>query len=463
MTRKRIFYLVFAIATAILFTALIAWSATLGNAATTYEGTLLFEAEGDGTIRREYIVGQEFDPEGIYLRAGNETVPVSECQISADFTSAGNKTVTFTYVNGDNLTYEAKMDVTVYFVRGIRIASRPECIDVDAASGKLTMDEHFSLQAELSSAPKDVSRFRIVGKNTVELSPEMYSATATADKDIEDLYSATLLAGNISYSFSFYNGYSGRSLFVASKNNVIPLKNRNAEAHSSLTLVVTENPSTYQSENSGKSAGYYVYTDADGAQQLLPFSYEFSAYTETFSSEGVEESHTDGGYEVTVNGETFAADADVFQNGVVNGVIVEDGEFAFVVDSTNRVLDLQFDGEVGAGEQTPTLTLYVTQHEFTMNTGSGKANGFYVYTDRMGGRHVTPFFTQTWTWDYVPLSSSWQDVQLYGMTVVDYLTHQYNGDLTVECQAFTAGVGWTARDVFRAGFEQYRTAAYGTN
>lgn len=458
--RSYIIYGSFALATAILFIALIIWSA-LG----VKDGeVIIYEAQVvcEDNVQTEYLVGQPFNPDGISINVGSENKPelikASECTVEADFKSGGNKRVAITYSPNDYTSYVGYLDTTVYFVRGIKVITPPTSVTVNE-DGTFTCDENFNIVAYLNATPADTETFVAEEDGAIRLTPAMYTSRAVESKQISSYYTASVYCGNLTYNFDFFNG-AGKTFMVASERNVIEFDNTDENSAAALTLIVTEAPDTYQHEGVGQTKGYYMYTTETGAQYVYPFSYKMTETNEIFSSENFRENREGDRYTVSYSGKTFTAPATVWQSGVVNGEIVQDGHFLFVVETQQRTLEFTrlTQTPIGVGEQIPTLKLYVTYYEFNMSTGSGVSTGYYVYTHKDGTKYRLCFYMQTWVWDYVPLSINHQDGRYPDCRVeVDYLTTQYVGDINTIIK-----IG-SASELFMAEFGDIRYAAYNTN
>lgn len=465
MSKKFTSYLaygIFGLVTLIIFGALIIWSA-LGvkeGVVTIYEAPLVVSEETPA--QTEYLVGQKFNPDGISLNIGTdkkpELIPASDCEIDADFTSGGNKRVTITYSPDAYTSYKGYINVSVYFVRGLEVVTQPESVTV-LEDGTFTCDEDFKILAHLNTMPLDTEKFELAGDNTVVLTPDMYTALAVESKQIDSYYTGSIYCGNLTYSFNFYNG-AGRTFIINSERNIVTFENTNENSSATLTLVVTDAPDTYQHESVGETVGYYIYTNENGETSVREFAYELTETAEIFSSDGFVEAHANDAYTATYDGKTFVAASNVFQSAVVNGIILEDGPYLFVVESVDRTLQFTRVSDSEPQEGDPTLKVYVTYYEFNMSTGSGISKGFYVYTAANGEKYKIPFFMQTWVWDYVPLSI--QHTSNPNQQVTDYLEAQYIGAIHAEIRIYSRTMGWLT-DHFRAEFTDIRYAAYNTH
>lgn len=453
---RHIAYGAFAVLTAILFIALIIWSAlgAKGGEVIIHEVPLVLSEE----VQTEYLVGQKFNPDGISLNIGSEKKPdlvsASECAIEANFTSGGHKRVAITYSPNDYTSYVGYLDTTVYFVRGIKVVTPPTDVTVNE-DGTFTCDEDFNIVAYLNEQPEDTDIFAAEADGSIRLTPDMYTARAVESKQVAGFYTASVYCGNLTYNFNFFNG-AGKTFMVAAERNVIPFENVDETSNAGLTLVVTDAPDTYQHESVGQTEGYYIYTSETGAQYVYPFSYELTETKEIFSSENFKETHSGDSYTVSYSGKTFTVSANVWQSGVVNGEIVQDGNFLFVVETQQRIVEFDYLGT--ATGQAPTLKVYVTYYYFNMSTGSGVSTGFYLFTDRDGTKYKLPFYFQTWVWDYVPLSFQHGDGRYPNCYVdLDWMYPQYTGDVNTRIK-----IGNRSEE-FKVAFGDIRYAAYNTN
>lgn len=472
LTVLDVVYIVFAALTVVIFSALIIWSAmgVKEGVVTIYEVPLVVSEETetvDGetvvkTVQTEYLVGQKFNPDCISLNIGTDSKPeliaASDCEIDADFSSGGNKRVTITYSPDAYTSYKGYLSVSVYFVRGLEVVTMPKSVNV-ADDGTFTCDDGFKILAHLNTMPYDTDKFVPAGENAVVLTPAMYTALTVKSKQIDCYYTGSIYCGNLTYSFNFYNA-AGRTFIVNSERNVVDYENT-GDGSASLTLIVTDAPDTYQHESVGTTVGSYIYTNESGQTSVHDFDYELTETEEIFSSEGFAEAHTDEAYTATYDGNTFTVAANLFQSAVVNGIILQDGQYLLVVESADRTLEFTrvTDSVPQEGEAVPTLKVYVTYYSFNMSTGSGVSEGFYVFTTAEGVKYKIPFFMQCWVWDYVPLSAGHATDP--SQKVVDYLDAQYVGAIHAEVSIWTRQ--GTISDHFKAEFGDIRYAAYNTH
>lgn len=448
-----IVYAVFGVITLAIFLPLFVWS-FFGRESTDVE---ILEAEVllAENVRREYLVGETFSTEGISLNVGTrenpQIVQVSECEVDADLSAAGNRKVTLTYAPNQYTNYVGSYNIKVYFVRNLYAAMQPETVTVNA-DGTFSTDEGFELCAELDSVPGPSSGFERVsgaGKESViRLTPSLYSTKAVESVSVEGYYAASVFCGNLTYSFNFFHSAT-RTFLVQSEKNVVIYENMDTSSSASLKLIVTQTSESYQSDCTGESAGYYVYTAEDGAESIYDFRYELTEAEELFKSPvsagGIaNENKENERYSVRCCGDSFTVRTDLWESAVVNGVVYTDGEYKLVVDSEARILELTNCGEAGK----ETLTLYISDYTFDMSTGSGISKGFYIYTDENGAKQKFRFFMQTWTWTYVPLSARYADAYAEGY-IGDYMHNSekpevsnYTGPMFADVHVYTRENGW---------------------
>lgn len=455
-------YAIFGAVSLIVFSSLFIWA--MQGVSATESSILSATVITDGSVRKEYLVGETFNADGLSLNIGTDEKPdiinVEDCTVSADFSGAGNKRVSVTYQVNANLSYVGYLDVKVYFVRGLKVVEQPTSITVNA-DGSFVADDGFEIHAELSGMPSDTVTFVPVTNelNFVKLTPNLYTTSTVASVNIDGYYMASIYCGNVSYGFNFYN-VANKTFLVESEKNVVFFESSDQNSNSLLQLIVTKQSETYAHDSVGSTNGYYVYTDGIGESKVSDFKYTLTETNEQFNSTtGVnalsnESKDGSGNYKVTYNGENFTVASNLWQSAVVNGIIYKDGQFNLVIDSDARCLSLT---NLTQGV-TETLTLYVTNYSFDMSSGSGVSEGFYVFTDANGEKYKARFFMQTWSWDYVPLSSTKGD--LYSNSIVgDWLGAKYQGPLYVDFSVYSRTNGWT-KSSFTADMASLLKTAY---
>ncbi len=337
------------------------------------------------TLAEEYIVGQQFDTHGWALAFDGKTVMLNtddiyekyvekelakhddieagseqynallekltkegtkydgaikeleKVTVATEFGSAfEHKRVRITYKKSDYLSYMAEVDGRALYVRAVEVRSYPEYVDM--SSGAPVIGEGFSVAAVLGNKP-ETDAFgeyeEVRGGWKINLTPAMYTVSVVSDDSLDGFYTMSLVCGDVSTEFSFYNA-AEQSFVVSSKNNVV--KYTTDAADKALTLVVTERSEGYQLDCKGKSSGKYIYTRGENST-VYDFGYELDGKNEIFASESaVDDGRDADGYTATVDGTAFRAQTDVWQGAVVNGIIVDDSGFRMVIDSDKRIL-----------------------------------------------------------------------------------------------------------------------------
>ncbi len=396
----------------------------------------------NGTWQEEYLVGQQVNLDGVSLNIGTEKKPkliaMKDCTITADFISAGKNHIEISYKTNEYTMYSATRAVNVLQVRALEVEHYSSFIT--AHENSFTPSEDFKGYAILASKPS-TDAFGEVEKVEngwkVALKEDMFSSSCSKPDKTQNFYSATLYCGTLSHSFNFYNA-AGQSFIVTSSTDVVKYDNSNAGSTATLSLVVTDRSTNYQTDCTGSTKGYYIYTDIHGEERTLPFAYtleekderlqsaeQTAGLTETVTGENEEMQYT-----VQFDGNAFGVNADVFQSAVVGGRIFEDHGYKLVVGAKERILhfdytpvdttdekDPAYNPETSAtavatSGTLPTLTLYVTEYDMNplLGTGNGFSRGVYIYTDREGVAHKMAFYLQAWVWTYVPLSQNYSDV-----------------------------------------------------
>ena len=470
-----VIYALFGVMTAALAAALLTWTlmGSVEREIRTFGATLVSETP----LRTEYLVGQSFEGAGAYLNIGTaeepENIPFEDCTVTADFTSAGTKAVLVSYMYDEYTNYEAVVYVDVLFVRSLQIETYPRHVEVTEEGASFSED--FEAYAELDRAPQtDVfgPAEETRGGYRVRVNEDMYTVSCKGSPSVAGYYDLSVYCGETSCSFSVFN-LKDRSLIVGSSSDVVPFESDAANA-GSLTLVVTERGDGYQTDCTGKTSGYYVYTAADGTESVLPFAYELSDTEELLQSPSVEERLVRGGdgdeyYEAVYGGRTFTASASLFRTAVVGGMIVEDHGYKLVIDSDKRILRFTYDPAdptdpadpaydpassaqtPASGGTAPTLTLYVTDYDMNplLGTGNGWSRGVYIYTGADGKSYKIPFYMQAWVWTYVPLSSNYGDV--YSEVVLNDFVYNHEAPVDLRYNSYYLGTMYANITYFDRG------------
>ena len=424
-----------------------------------YPASLVADAESSdtetvaGSLQTEYLVGQKFKSDGLTLNIGTDEKPklisIDQCSINYDFSSAGEKTVEVTYNTDEYTVYRAEIRVNVIFVRSMEVEVYPSKIDV-SNEGAVTTDEKFTMYATLAEKPR-TDAFGSVTKTSygyrIKLDESMYTVSCSADSQLDNFYNVSFYCGTVSSSFSFYNA-AGRSFIVSSSNDVVPFTEQNTAAgNAELTLIVTQRDESYQIGCTGKTKGFYVY--ANGSEEkLYEFNYELKDKSENLLSKEISESVQGGLYIAEVDGRTFSADAAVWQNAVVRGMIIDDNGFKLVVNSEKRILSFNCESETADGENVPSLTLYVTDYDMNplLGTGNGYSRGVYIFTDSDGNSYKINFYMGIWVWTFVPLSGTNSDV-FSDVSVNDYVYNEEAG----EWNSYLRGTLYTNITLYQRG------------
>lgn len=484
----QLIYAAFGFVTLVLAAILLTWTllGEIERELTEYDAVTVAE-EG---VRTEYLVGQQFDPKGISVNIGTEEEPemvgAEECQIFADFSSAGEKQVEFVYMPDDYTSYVAHFKVNVIFVRNIEITTYPQYISVENGQAKVSRGS-LEGKAVLATQPA-TDAFGSVTRTEkgyeAALLPDMYNISCNAGGGLENYYTASVYCGNVSVSFNIYNA-ADTSYYVSSENDIVQYANASQSSLNTLSLIITDRSANYSQGLAGSTKGSYVYTRTDGenvTHTVVPFIYELTDTQELFNSSSVTQSITESALEDSYvvsfdGGDAFSVEADVFQSAVVGGMIYEQSGFKIVVDSPARILELTYtpedasdpadpaynpeaQAEEGTAQQEnlPSLTLFVTDYDMNplLGTGNGWSRGVYIYTSPDGTSYKLPFYMQAWTWTYVPLSGNMSDVY-DDVTLSDFV---YNWEAPVENRynSYYRGTLYvTVSDYIRGtGFETYR-------
>lgn len=478
-------YILAGIATLALALGLIIWcvAGDIPRTLVVHEALL----DGAEDARAEYVVGQQFDASGLSLNIGSEDdpeiIPIEDCSVSADFSSAGRRTVTVTYSPDEYTSYTARLGVNVIPVRALEIESYPQYISV-GEDDSVTPDEHFGMYAYLAQQP-DEELFG-AAENTrlgwkVRATSDMCTYSLTGSSSLGNYYSLTYFCGGVSAGFNFYNA-AGQSFIVEGTGSVVQFENAQPSAPAQrssaggLTLVVTDRSENYRLGEAGKTYGSYVYTAADGGQTIIPFEYELTLTEEKLSSacDGLTETAPAGGdedgvYTVSYGGGNFTVEKSTFQSAVVGGMIVTDGGYKMVVGSEDRIVGFDYDPVDPADpadpgydpsaaaqssalqEGVPSLTLYVTDYSMNplLGTGNGWSRGVYIYTDKNGNSYRLAFRMEAYVWTYVPLSGNYGDA--YGLASCSDFVFNHAAPPDLQYNSYYGGAMYVNVTVFDRG------------
>ncbi len=468
-------YVVFGALTLAASVTLLIW--TISGEVERAVQTLPAQFVAEGEWQTEYLVGQQFNPEGISVEIdGGKKIPAAECSVSADFTAAGKRTVELSYKLNDYTVYVAREQVTVIAVRAIYVENYSTYL-TPTESG-FAPAEDFAAYAVLAGKPQTnafSAAEQVANGYKIRLNEGDYRTSCKPNSSLPSFYTATLYCGTLTHEFHFYNA-AERSFIVSSATSVVPYQNVAGGAEA-LHLVVTERAESYQIDCTGKTAGTYIYTAADGVQTSFPFAYELKEKEEIFSSrqqtntlvESTSTAEEGVRYEVSYGEKQFCVNADIFQNAVVGGRIYEDHGYKLVVGAKERILQLTYSPanktdvkdpayDASATEAIlaeegvpPTLTLYVTAYDMNplLGTGNGWSRGVYIYTDRAGQSHKLPFYLQAWVWTFVPLSQNEGDAY-DTVTVSDYV-YNYEAPVDLQYNSYYQGTFYASVSQFVRG------------
>ena len=322
--KSKIIYSVFTCCTIITFSSLLAWTFVAEK-----DTNAIYEADiilADG-VRREYLVNEEISLEGIELKIDEETiVDASNCKVSYDFSTAGDKVVVLSYVH-ESFTYEASYDVDVFKVRHLDIRNKEISQKRDGTwdTSKLVV------WAELSSPAFEFRKPHEFGdvEDTVIILDENQYEFIVEETDRTGYYNATVRVGIVESRFSFITNTDDPA--VESIDRILTFHNASGTSET-LTLFVTESsnnfvPYTNASGNDSVDVkGIYVLEDAVGNKTQYRFSYFIRGWTSTFNSSSNNEGLVDyqgygedtDAYTVEVKGLKFYANGQEWRKAILN-------------------------------------------------------------------------------------------------------------------------------------------------
>lgn len=322
--KSKIIYSVFTLITVISFTSLTLWMVS-DNAQENVgiqEANLVFNDK----VRTEYLVNEEIDLTGIDVEINEELIPASDCEVKYDFTSAGDKVVTLSYVY-ENLTYEANYDVDVFMVRHIDVRNKEITQKRDGSwdFSKLIV------WAELTSFATEFRKpdsFKDIEDTVIILNENQFDVEIK-ESSRKGYYNATISVGLVNSSFAFITNTDDP--MVDSIDRILSFTNASGTSEK-LTLFATESTSNFApyTNASGNDSvdvnGIYVLEDAVGNKKQYRFSFFIRGWTSTFNSSSFNEGLVDyqgygddkDAYTVEVNGLKFYANAYEWHKAILN-------------------------------------------------------------------------------------------------------------------------------------------------
>ncbi len=301
-------------ATLIFAVAMLVWGASDPvSAETKVEEAEVLLADG---VRREYLVGEKIAAEGIALKVGKKEV--TDVKITGDTSSAGMKKVNVTYEK-ENVSYQGYFAVTVFSVRHYDLHSEPEEFYLDEEENWQVRG--LEIWAELNAAPTE---FVTVGTfdSVIALPSELYDVSVSQNEENKNSYSVAISFGSTRLDYYCVND-GGKMMTMNSPDRVLSFTNTNGTSET-LTLYVKQIEAQGGDGENG-AYGYYVFTDASGAQTVLQFKYYLdgntaSHFVSASFGEGLSDSYnaSNEGYNAEYQGISFFAEKLAWHKAILN-------------------------------------------------------------------------------------------------------------------------------------------------
>ncbi len=281
MKKSTILYIVLGGASLALSGALIPWAISGEQKATTEIALHEASVVPNPNVRGEYLVGEEFESEGLFLDIGGREVAFSDCELSYDFSSGGEKVVTASFEE-ENDHYEGYYRVTVYAIRHLDIRDKTLTLKSDG-----TFDaSRLIVWAELATPAHEFPRpaeFPNPEDTVAVLSPSQYVFEVKETSEY-GFYEASVTAGGAKSSWNHAVPSPDRPE-VSSAERILHLENGSGTSDK-LTLYCqnsTANFSPWQGEGSNEVTGTYV-LESNGNKKQFKFRYRIDGWTSSFLS-----------------------------------------------------------------------------------------------------------------------------------------------------------------------------------
>lgn len=278
-----IFYSVIGVMTLALVTPLAIWSTVESSNDLTEKIATL---KVDSAARKEYLVGEKFNPNGLqlFIEDGKE-IEIEESMIKYDFSTAGKKAVEFTYSSGST-TYSVKHYVEVFSVNNLDVSGYNNMyIDSDGICVAPGISVIANLSGPANEFKKD-PRYPDYDKSCFILNPENYVITATKSSKFESYYNVVLTAGGTTYGWVY--SQTEQHPDVSSTDRMIEFES-DGQYNKTLMLFVQYNSNAFTGLGVGKNSdvtGTYVLKNhADNTSKEYHFKYRIETWSSYWLSE----------------------------------------------------------------------------------------------------------------------------------------------------------------------------------
>ena len=311
--------------TLVLASSLTIWAALGGNQNFTEQKVEELPLVQEASARGEYLVGEEFNPSGVYVNVGEKRISAADCSLAYDFSSAGHKVVTLTYEEGDT-SYLSYYPVEVFSIRHLDIVDKTVIMRADG-----TFDpSRLIVWAELNAAPTEFEKPALYPKRedtVIILDPKQYSFEAQETTE-KNFYSIVVKAGAVSSSFAF--DADDTRPHVDSIDRILHLENGSG-SEDKLTLYAQTSTNGFagwggNGETTNEVTGTYVLSRADGSSRNYGFKFSIKGWVSSFLSSSLGEGLVDqqgcqedgDAYQVQVEGLVFFARGPAWHKAVLN-------------------------------------------------------------------------------------------------------------------------------------------------
>lgn len=276
------------------------------------------------SLRREYLVNESIDLTDVQLEINKDLyVNASDCKVTYDFSSAGDKVVSLSY-EYEEKNYVSNFMVEVFSVRHLDIREKTLSKNKDDSWNTSALIVWAELNKPAVEFEKPIE-FSDIDDTVIILNENQYQIDIK-EEDREGYYTAKIRSGLAESSFAFITNTDDPK--VNSIDRILTLTNASG-TEDTLTLFVTESSTNFASptgQGTIEVRGVYVLEDAYKNKTRYDFAYALNGWTSDFKSASFNQGLKDyqgyledgDAYRVEVNGLTFFATGSEWHKAILN-------------------------------------------------------------------------------------------------------------------------------------------------